>query len=196
MFRTPRGDARFYHLDLAMTAGEEVLTLLIADRAGEEYMMVATDVSHVAPLFETRRADTLSLLVDGARLISSKERHNVRAEVEGIVQGLKDGGALNGGQRLAIVLTKNDAVQGSVRVATAMADFDRLVAHIRKLYTHCFLEIETFVTAASPKVAGAKRGEGLPELIAYWLKPPFVPLVAPVVLSATRDFERLKEVIE
>lgn len=194
IFRTPRGDARYYHVDLCPAAGGEVLTLLIADRAGEEYLVVSHDVANAEPLFEVRRADTLVVLIDGARLTDAKERHNVRAEIEGIIQGLQDGDALNGRQRLAIVLTKKDAVMGSERAAPAQADFSRLVESIRTTFGSGFAEIESFETAASPKVANAKRGQGLPELLTFWLKAPVVAAVAPLKAQPVRDFERLKEV--
>jgi len=193
MYRTPYGDARFYHLDLRPLAGGDILTLLIADRAGEQYFKVMSEIAHVEPLFEVGRADTLTLLVDCERLVDQKERHNVRAEIEGIVQGLSDAGALNGGQRLAIALTKNDAVRVSDRREAARGDFDRIVESIRKRFAARFTEIETFVTAASPKNGDAKRGEGLPELLNYWLKPIVVPEVKPVAPVGARDFDRLKE---
>jgi len=193
MFRTPLGDARFYHLDLCPAAGGEILTLLIADRAGEEYLKVTSDIAHAEPLFEVGRADTLTLLVDGERLIDQKERHNVRAEIEGIVQGLSDADAFDGRQRLAITLTKNDAVLASGRKVAAMGDFDRIVTNIRERFAARFAEVEAFVTAASPKKEDAKRGEGLPELLNYWVKPVVVPGVEPVAPVGVRDFDRLKE---
>ena len=193
IFRTPRGDGRYYHIDLCPEEGGEVLTLLLADRAGEEYSMVSSDISNAHNLFEVRRADTLTVLIDGVRLINPKERHNVRAEIEGILQGLLDGSALNKRQRLAIALTKHDAVQNSGRADTAISDFERLVASIRTTFGTYFAAIETFITAASPKVENATRGQGIPELLTFWLREPFVPDVPPVKLQPTRDFERLRE---
>ncbi len=193
IFRTPIGDARYYHLDLCPAAGGHVASLLVADRAGEEYMAVAIEVANVGPLFEVRRADTLTLLVDGVRLADSKQRHNVRAEIESIVQGLHDGDALNGRQRLAVALTKNDAVQGSARSIAAFVDFERLVENIRKTFGSSFAEITSFTTAASPKVVDAQRGQGLPELLTYWMKSPVIPTERQVNPIATRDFGRLKE---
>lgn len=194
MFRTPIGDARFYHLDVFPIDGGDVLTLLVADRAGEEYLHVAGEISHARPLFEIRRADTVTLLVDGGRLADPKERHNVRAEIEGIVQGLSDAGSFNGAQRLAIALTKHDEVEASPRKDATLADFNRVVASLQKKFGAVFSEIETFLTAASPKQPGARRGEGLPKLLTFWLKPNVVPEAILIEPTGVRDFERLKEV--
>ncbi len=189
MFRTPRGEARFYHLDLCPVAGGETITLLIADRAGEEYLNVSVEVANAQPLFEVQRADTLTLLVDGERLVDQRERHNVRAEVEGILQGLSDADLLNGRQRLAITLTKNDALQGSDRRATA--DFDRLAESIRKKFGQRFADIQIFLTAASPKKPEGRRGEGLSELLAYWVQPVYAPAEALADPGGARDFDLL-----
>ncbi len=192
MFRTPRGEARFYHLDLCPAVGGEPVTLLIADRAGEEYLKVSAEVANAAPLFEVERADTLTVLVDGERLVDQRERHNVRAEVEGILQGLSDADLLNGRQQLAIALTKHDAVQGSDRRDAAIADFDRLAQNIRRKFPQRFSDIRTFVTAASPKEPEARRGEGLPELLAYWVQPVCAPVEALGDPGGTRDFDLLR----
>ncbi len=94
-----------------------------------------------------------------------KERQNLRAEIEGIVQGLSDASAPNGRQRLAIALTKHDAVAMSARKQPAMKVFHQIVATIGKRFASRFAEIKAFVTAASPKKTGAPRCEGLPELL-------------------------------
>jgi Double-GTPase 2 len=194
IFRTPRGDARFYHLDLMPKAGGEIISLLIADRAGEEYLEVSDDVTNARPLFEVRRADTVTVLVDGERLTNSRERHNVRAEIEGMLQGLLDSGSLNKRQRLAIALTKNDAVRVSERSAVVTADLDRLIESLVRKFGDWFIEISSFITTASPKKPGGIRGEGLSDLLAYWLKPVAVSQVQTAVVTTRRDFERLREV--
>lgn len=194
IFRTPLGDARFYHLDLMPKDGREIISLLIADRAGEEYLQVSDDVTNAHPLFEVRRADTVTVLVDGERLTDSRERHNVRAEIEGMLQGLLDSGSLNKRQRLAIALTKYDAVRVSDRSAVATADFGRLTDSLARKFGDCFVEISSFVTTASPKKPGGIRGEGLSDLLAYWLKPTSVSQVQAAIVTTRRDFENLREV--
>src|SRR5512136_747101 len=50
--RTPRGDVAFYHLDVVGPGMERRLTLLIGDRAGEEYRSVADDPQAARSLHE------------------------------------------------------------------------------------------------------------------------------------------------
>jgi hypothetical protein len=167
--RTPRGEVRFYHLDIGGGAAGDALALALGDRAGEEYRGAADDTSVVAVFPEIQRADSLTLLVDGERLLDAGARHNLRQEVTMILQALIDGGGVKTGQRLALVLTKVDAVQASPNRARAEADFEALCANLGRLFGTVFTTIEAFRTAASPKNNTIARGTGVPELLTFWL---------------------------
>ena len=103
MNRTPIGDVRFYHVEIGCGEAEERLSLLLGDRAGEEYLAAADDVAVVPSFTEVIRADTLTVLVDGARLLESGGRHNLRIGIIMMLQGLHDGGGLSPASRLAVV---------------------------------------------------------------------------------------------
>ncbi|MGB8266896.1 MAG: hypothetical protein WCE44_11265 [Candidatus Velthaea sp.] len=169
--RTPRGDVRFYHIDLGGGPAGDGLTLVLGDRAGEEYRSAADDVAIVESFEEIRRADSLTVLVDGERFLNSGDRHNVRSEITMMLQALVDGGAVQTGQRLALVLTKVDVVQVSPNQVRAESDFCALLASLRKLFGHVFSAIEPFRIAASPKTEAVPRGTGVPELLDAWIKP-------------------------
>ena len=63
--RTKRGEVKFYHLDVKR---DNILqSLLIADRSGEEYEEVADLAANATAMFELRRADVMTVLVDGRR---------------------------------------------------------------------------------------------------------------------------------
>jgi len=168
--RTPIGGVTFYHLEIGHhSCFGRHLSLLLADRAGEEYRLAADDPALSAGYSEVVRADTLTVLVDGHRLLDSGARHNVRSEVELILQALIDGEACQSSQRIALVLTKLDEVASSQHGARAQADYAALLASVRRLYGNAFSAIEPFQTAASPKSNIVPRGAGLEELISFWL---------------------------
>lgn len=169
--RTPRGAVRFYHLDVGGGPAGEKLALVLGDRAGEEYRGAADDVSVVLAFPEVQRADTLTLLVDGERLLDSGARHNLRSEITMMLQALVDGGAVRTGQRLALVLTKIDLVEGSPHRARVAGDFDALFADMQRLFGATFPDIAQIRVAASPKTDTIVRGTGVPELLAFWLEP-------------------------
>jgi hypothetical protein len=197
MERTPLGEVRFYHLDVAGGLADHGLTLLLGDRAGEEYRLAADDVSDAAPFPEVIRADTVTVLVDGQRLADAGARHNLRNEIIMILQALLDGGAFSGRQRLVLVLTKLDAVQASPHQERALADFASLQARVASVFGHAFGGIETCKVAASPKTGAMRHGTGVAEVLEFWAAPAAPPVAhRPTLPPAPRAFSRLTELFE
>ena len=190
--RTPRGAVRFYHLELGGGLAGDRLALVLGDRAGEEYQGAADDVSVVMTFPEARRADSLTVLVDGLRLLDSGARHNLRSEIVMMIQALVDGGAVQVGQRLALVLTKIDLVQESPHKARAEGDFVSLAENIQRNFGRVFSGMQLFKISAAPKTDVLPRGEGVPELLTFWLEPPrpeAAPL--PTIPAFNRAFARV-----
>jgi len=166
--RTRIGGVAFYHLVLGgINLG--LLNLLLADRAGEEYRTLADEPSIGAGFVELTRADTLNVLVDGARLLDSGARHNVRSEVVMTLQALIDGNMAKPGQRVALVLTKFDAIAESPLQKRVESDFNALLLSVRRLFGNSYGTVEPFQTAASPKSMAVKRGFGVAALLRFWL---------------------------
>lgn len=189
--RTPRGEVRFYHLEIADDRTSEVLALMLGDRAGEEYRSTIDDVSTVTELQEISRADILTVLVDGERILDLGSRHNLRSDTLMILQALVEGAKVLP-PRVAVVLTKLDLLQNSPQRTRAEADFQSLVSAIKELYSDPFSDVESFRIAASPKDDALRRGTGISELLAYWLSPlPPKPCTCPDTPVAERVFGRL-----
>ena len=109
-----------------------------------------------------------------------------------MLQALLDGESLPKGSRLALVLTKLDAVQTSPLAERVERDFSGLVADVRRLFRNQFAEIEPFRIAASPKSDTLARGTGVPSLLSFWLKPAVVSVHASAPAPApSRAFARL-----
>jgi hypothetical protein len=171
MERTSAGaDATFFHLDLR-PEDQDVVSLFIADRSGEDYLAAADDLSRANGFFELRRADVLTVLVNGDYLASSAQRHETRAITPQLVDALLEAGVVRSGCRLAIVLTKQDVVLASPHAARVQADFDELVDSIVADHATHFREIERFVVAASPRnAAHVGKGQGVGRLVHFWLR--------------------------
>ena len=178
--RTIRGaDATFFHLDLHK---EDVglISLFISDRSGEDYLAVTDQISQANELFEIRRADCITLLVNGAQLAEPKQRHEVKAIAHQIVDALIEARVIREGCRLAIVLTKRDSVVVSEDPTRVLKDFEGLVASIRNDHATYLGGVDSFAVAASPRdCTQIERGEGVAELLSYWLQPnkPIVEMV-------------------
>lgn len=195
--RTPLGEVRFYHLDLGGGPAADGLALIIGDRAGEDYRNATDDVSTVGGFQEVRRADSITVLVDGERLLDSGKRHNARSDTLLIIRALVDGGAIESGQQLALVLTKLDAVFASDSGDRAEAFFTSMLDKVRESFGDHFSEITAFRVAASPKNEKAKRGTGVAELLSFWIQPrPPVEAVRRAAPEFERAYARLTVVEE
>ncbi|RQZ85412.1 hypothetical protein DF058_32100 [Burkholderia cenocepacia] len=187
--RTKRGEVRFYHVDMRQDG--ELRSLLIADRSGEEYEEVADLAANASAMFELRRADVITILVDGRRLASPVERADTMGAIPLILQGMVENGAFARKPNIAVVLTKDDIVQASDRKERIMRDFHAIVDSIKNGFSSSFGEIERFVTCASPKDAAAERGRGLAGLLAFWMKPNAPPQGVRLRFNSGRVFDRL-----
>lgn len=171
MERTRRGEVLFYHLDLCEGDANERVALLLADRSGEEYSDVGDDINAAANLDEIRRADVITILIDGARLLDVGLRHNIKNDVIMILQGLIDADVLRPSQRFALVLTKFDLIRASPNAARAESDFVALHDQLLVTFPHIFADIRLFRIAASPKTDAKMRGQGVDAVLRFWLEP-------------------------
>ncbi|WP_245191701.1 TRAFAC clade GTPase domain-containing protein [Achromobacter insuavis] len=196
MERTPTGDATYFHLDLVATECESRHAALLANRSGEDYMDAQTDPTLVADFVELHRADVVTVLADGERLLDLGLRHQVRDDVCLTLRAFRESGTTRSWQRLAVVLTKLDAVlEDETKTERALQFFEGIVEDVRAQFSQHFAEVQAFRVAASPQSARANRGEGMTELIRYWMSEParLRPSVAPIVMPATaRSFGRLR----
>lgn len=166
---TVGAEATFFHLDLRTDEGE-LVSLFMGDRSGEDYLSASDEVVRSAEFFELRRADTVTLLVNGEHLVGSEQRHQVKAVSPQIIGALVEGGGIRYGARLAIVLTKNDAVRASAKAERVKREFDEIVTEIAEQHREHVHEVRSFVVAASPaETSDVPRGDGVGELLRYWL---------------------------
>jgi hypothetical protein len=194
MARTSAGaDATFFHIDLR-PSGREIISLFIGDRSGEDYLGAADDLSRAQDFFELRRADTVTLLVNGEQLASSENRHEVKAITPQIVDALVEAGSFRRGCRLAVVLTKNDTVLASPHADRVRREFDAIVDAIVQSHEEYLGDINRFVVAASPRDSTkVKRGEGVDELLLFWLRA--APSPVPIQLTPP-DSSRMIDLLD
>lgn len=195
MERTERGQVLFFHLDLVGADCAEKRAALLGNRAGEEYMFVQDEPDLAKGYPELKRSDVLTILVDGAKLLDAGERHQVRAQVRLTLRAFAEVGVAPVSQRLAVVLTKLDAVRRSeTGAAGALRYFETLLDSLRTEFSSHFADVQAFSVAASPKTTDADRGEGMAALLAYWMAEPRrnAPIsVAPIKANVERAFGRL-----
>lgn len=170
--RTSSAKGGFFHLDVSATNDAvEVRTLLLGDRSGELYSEAADNVLHPADFPELERADTITLLVDGARLADLESRDNVIMHIDLMLRALVEASVTSLYQQVALVLTKLDAVMNAPDSADVLKTFEGLSARLNTNFREHFSNIVTFRVAAAPKNETATRGTGVAEVLKYWLEP-------------------------
>lgn len=173
MERTERGPATYFHLDLADVSQQRKQTALFANRDGEAYMDTQANPDLAASYPELSRCDTLTVLADGMKLLGDSERHQVLNDVCLTIRAFEEAGQTRNWQRLAVVLTKIDAVRRAESKADgerAVRHFERIAADVRDEFADKFAVIQTFQVSASPKGEVGQRGEGMQDLLAFWMK--------------------------
>lgn len=187
--RTKRGEVRFYHIDVLRDGALQ--SLLIADRSGEEYEEVADLAANAAGMIELRRADVITVLVDGRRLAAPSDRADVMGVIPLIIRGMVENGAFLRKPNLAVVLTKNDVVQASPRKTRVEQDFRAIADGLRDSFADNFSEFGSFVTSASPADTNVMRGAGLGDMLAFWMKPSVQPEAIRIRHRNSRVFDGL-----
>lgn len=195
MERTERGSVLFFHLDLVGGDCAEKRTALLGNRAGEEYMNAQNEPELALGYSELKRSDTMTVLADGTKLLDAGERHQVRSQVRLTLRAFLEVGVTRPWLRLALVLTKLDAIhKDKDGGASALRFFDAIVESVRNEFAVHFVDIQAFRVAASPKTGNADRGEGMAELLGYWMTESgrYMPAPSePVLVIAERAFGRL-----
>jgi hypothetical protein len=195
--RTILADVHFYHL-VTRKNEDEPIDMLLADRGGEDYRASADDPSSARGFVEIRRADTITFLVDGRRLLQATTRSSTVSEILGIVQALIDADLVADLPRVAIVLTKLDEVARSGDCERTWRDFARLATRFRTLFGEQFGEVRSFEVAACPSDTSLPLGHGVDALFHYWQDEPCPSRLMPEphVQSSTRFMHQLRDVQE
>ena len=196
MERTPTGDATYFHFDLVPAGCQSKRAALLANRSGEDYMDAQSNPALADDFVELHRADIVTVLADGERLLDLGLRHQVRDDICLTLRAFHESGATRSWQRLAVVLTKLDAVlEDGARSERTLQFFEGIVQDVRAQFSQHFMDIQSFRVAASPQSASARRGEGMVNLLRYWMSEPvrLQPAAVPVVIpAAARSFSRLR----
>lgn len=196
MERTQTGDATYFHLDLVSSRCQDKRAALFANRSGEDYIDAQSDPSLVKDYVELHRADVLTVLADGEHLLDLGLRHQVKNDICLSLRAFQEAGGTRPWQRVAVVLTKLDAVlKDEAKTERTLQFFEGIVQDVRDQFTKHFIEIQSFRVAASPQSATAARGTGMVDLLSYWMSPPacLQPAKVPAVIpKGARSFGRLR----
>ena len=144
--------------------------IILADRFGEDYRDAPNGPVVVDDFAEIQRADVITLLVDGSKILSNITKHEVRSSIEMMLRVFVEYEVITFKPKLAVVLTKIDEIEASENKDKALNFFSTICERLETLLGSYFSDSMTFKTAASPKNTTVQAGLGLPELLNFWLE--------------------------
>ena len=111
----------------------------------------------------------INILVDGEKLCNPLSRFEVISNCSQLIQTLALANTLPVDAKVALVLTKLDAVDNHANASRAHSDFDGLPGKIKQQCGDKDFDIKTFKVAACPHNVNFEKGHGVEGLLKYWL---------------------------
>lgn len=183
----PVEEAAYYHFALSRKGQRQ--HVLLSAVSGELFRLARNAREDCARLTFLLRANTIAVLVDGARLVVPESRENAVSDAAGILSSFLDAEMLGPHTRVEFVFSKLDRV-----VAAGDAAEDLLKKTEAKLETKFRRHVPGLVfrrIAARPDAAsGSDLEDGLAEAFNSWSDPRFPAAVDKKLQSAPPTDER------
>lgn len=164
---------QFYHL---ATASEDTpgtaTNLFLSDRAGESYRAGLDRPEEFSSFPELHLAKVIAVLVDGARLISTEEQHEVLDTARQLVRAMMDSETLGASQHLQLILTKRDVVERSGEGAKYVARAAKMADDLRRDFGHALASVTFFEIAARDPQQNYPHAYGCDLLLQSWVHAP------------------------
>lgn len=161
----------FYHLQFGGSGSKPSRGLLLGDRPGENYRDAAANLANATALTEIPFAGVIAVLVDGAALADSTRRHLPAAQLGGALSAMCEAGLFSHRPKFSFVLTKADVGRRAGIAEQVETRFQALVDALIPLLQGQFTDVRRHTTVASPEdEAHANRGEGVADLVTFWLE--------------------------
>lgn len=164
-------ETKYYHLALR---GTEPLAarrhILLSAMSGELFRMAKDSQEEAERLTFLRRADTIVVLVDGARLATPAQRMSAQADAADILESLLDANMVSQSCRVEFVFSKLDRITAAGQTAL---DFlaktqDKFEIKFRSLVPHLSFRQVAARPSPSSTVTSEHWDDGLAEAFVSW----------------------------
>jgi Double-GTPase 2 len=162
----PRGGQAFFHLLLKDRRRETpVRSLLVSILPGEVFEAITDSYERLKELAFLRRADIFAIVLDGARLGSSVERHGCATSARLVLRACLDSGHVEPA-RIQLLTTKWDRVSAADYAASSYVR--QVEAELKGLAQRHGHDPAVIHTASLSKVLEVVPRHGLAELLRSW----------------------------
>ena len=168
----PSDEAAYYHLALrGAEPGAQRRHILLSAISGELFRLAKNSREDCERLTFLHRANTIVVLVDGARLAVTAQRTNAQSEASSILESFLDGNMLGSRCRVEFVFSKLDRV---VEAGEAAVDFlNTTETKLRTKFGDRVPYLAFRRIAARPEVEPSRvpLNDGLAEAFTAWTTP-------------------------
>lgn len=168
----PAEEASYYHLALKATEGRERRRhVLLSAMSGELFRMAKNSREDAERLTYLRRADTVVVLIDGARLAVLEQRTNAQTEAASILESFIDANLISASCRVEFVVSKLDrlSMAGQAALDFVSKAQVKLQAKFHSLVPS--LSFRRIAARPDPSASNDGLSAGLAEAFASWMSP-------------------------
>lgn len=168
---TPTKDSMdFLHLKLVAPDSSIIgpVNLLISDVSGERFRDLQDSSSSVINMAALRRANNISLVIDGQKIVNNGERHAAKSEARMLIRAIIEQSVLSADCRIDVIFSKWDLIADSEIESQCKQFIDSIKDMITTIVANKFV-LQFTEIAARPENTRLHFAFGLPTLLRSWL---------------------------
>ena len=188
-------EGNFLHLRLRGVESSDTVDLLLSDWPYETFRQARNSLAYSRDLPAIRRADCITLLLDGENLADHAERQVERQNIVALLRSLLDAEVVGGWTNVLVVTTKWDYVAASAERAAIESFGSDTVRQLRLVCGSRVARVDYRQVAAISETPGMPPGHGLCELLQAWTtySAQYTPTGGPPPERAsTRQFDQVR----
>lgn len=166
--RTVRSEGTdLLHLRLSAQDDSGIFGILFSDIYGEAFRRAADAAEECQQFTILKRADHVSVLVDGEKVANNRERQSAFSSADDLIGQCLDCGMFNTASSIQVVVTKWDLLLGN---ASAEQFVHEKLAWLNSRYASKLGELTSHKLSIRPTKEGIDAGYGMAELLKKWTR--------------------------
>jgi len=144
---------------------------LLTDVTGERFRQARDSSEECRKLGVLKRADHVVMLIDGQKLVSTRDRHQAAAEADMLLRSCLDAEMLSTNSFVDVVVAKWDIVQPALDVDDTAEYLDLIERQVHERYGSRLRRLRILRVAARPSTESSLTPAfGLDDLLPSWLE--------------------------
>ena len=169
--RTIITDPRFMHLRIRdIETDKPPLNVVFSDMAGEVFSASHLTPSEIQGLTFLARADHVAILVDGAKLVEPKERHNEATNCRTLLRSIIDNGMVPNKPYVQVLFSRWDLVVNNENIADVHAIVDNLKRDLEQQFCNHVRKITFVEIAARPATTALPNMHNVEAVFREWIE--------------------------